>query len=55
MDGMRSLVGGQFDARKLLSDGATILGFDLPSSTSASTYPPAIVSDLAPGAPPSSG
>jgi hypothetical protein len=48
-DGIRSAVGGQFDAQKLLADGATILGFNLLDLVKDIDTPPGIVSDLGPG------
>ena len=48
-DGVRELAGGPVDARKLLADGATLLGFDLRDLVQSIDKPPAIVSDLASG------
>jgi len=48
-DGVRELAAGRVDARKLLADGATLLGFDLRDLVKTIDKPPAIVSDLASG------
>jgi hypothetical protein len=48
-DGVRELAAGRVDARKLLADGATLLGFDLRDLVKSIDEPPAIVSDLVSG------
>jgi hypothetical protein len=45
---VREKVGDRYDMRKLLADGATILGFDLRELVGSVDTPPAIVAELSP-------